>query len=181
MKRKLAILALILSAATSQANLIDLTPGGFAWNNLPPVFEDFLQRWIHNSTTLIAGANIDGTQVDWSPYTLFGPDNFGIDLLQPNANVSWNLTDTSGYFMQYIWITGSGDPSQITDHLYAVSGQFFRYDGNGFVTIDGLNPITSIVFFGTNNVPDEANAGALLLLVVSAVLLTYQAQRRRNA
>jgi hypothetical protein len=49
------------------------------------------------------------------------------------------------------------------------------------VTIDGLNPITSIVFFGTNNVPDEANAGALLLLVVSAVLLTYQAQRRRNA
>jgi hypothetical protein len=48
------------------------------------------------------------------------------------------------------------------------------------VTINGLNPITSIVFLGTNNVPDEANTGALLLLAVIAVLLTYQAERRRT-
>lgn len=173
--------ALLVSAATSQANLIDLTPGGFAWNNLPPVFEQFLQRWNHGDTLIIAGANIDGTTVDWSPFCIFGPDNFGINPQQPNANVTWNLTDTSGYFLQYIWVTGNGDPSQITDHLYGVTGNPFRFEGDGLVTINGLNPITSIAFLGTNVVPDEANTGTLLLLAVSAILLTYKAQRRKKA
>ena len=181
MKTKLAILVLILSAATSQANLIDLTPGGFAWNNLPPVFEQFLQRWNHGDTLIIAGANINGTTVNWSPFTLFGPPNFGINPQQPNANVTWNLTDTSGYFMQYIWVTGSGGSSQITDNLYGVTGNPFRFEGDGLVTINGLNPITSIVFLGTNVVPDKANTGALFVLAIGALLLTYEAQRRRNA
>jgi hypothetical protein len=102
MKTKLTILALCVSALTAQADLIDLTPGGFAWNNLPPVFEQFLQRWNHGSTMIIAGANIDGTTVNWSPFCIFGPDNFGIDPQGVNANVTWNLTNTGGYFMQYI-------------------------------------------------------------------------------
>jgi len=181
MKTKLLtmIFASFLFLGTTHADLIDLTPGGFSFANEPPAFVAFLQEWIHGQTVLIAGANIDGNTVTWSPFTMFGPPNFSIDLQQPNANVSWNLTDTAGYFTRYIWVDGSGDSNQITDNLYAVTGDF-RFDGEGLVTIDGINPITSIAFFG-NNVPDEANTGALFVLAIGALLLAYEAQRRRNA
>jgi hypothetical protein len=172
MKLKLALVSIFLGCVSSiHATLIDLTPGGFAWNNLPPVFERFLRDW-NRTTILIAGTNISGNTVNWSPFTLFGPDNFSIEAQGPNANVGWNLTDTGGYFMQYIWVTGTVDSSQITDHLYRVSGQFFRFDGSGLVTIDGQLPISSILFFGTNIIPDTGTTLLLFAFALAFVVLT---------
>jgi|SRR4030095_8177122 hypothetical protein len=170
----------LLSSSVANATLIDLTPGGFAWNNRPPVFDKFLRDWNHKVTNLIAGANIDGTTVNWSPFTLYGPANFSIVPQGPNANVSWNLTNTDGYFMQHIWVTGMGDDSQITNHFYRVGG-LTRFEGDGSVIIDGINIITSVAFFGTNAVPETVNTGALLFLAVAGLLLTCRARRRRIA
>ena len=51
-----------------------------------------------NGFQFLAGANIQDGQVVWSPFTIFGSDNFGIILQDPaNAQVSWNLTNTGGY------------------------------------------------------------------------------------
>jgi hypothetical protein len=142
----------LLASSVANATLIDLTPGGFAWNNRPAVFDKFLRDWNHEVTNLIAGANINGTTVNWSPFILFGPANFSIVPQGPNAN-------TDGYFMQYIWVTSKGGPDQVTDNLYRVRGT--RFEGDGSVIIDGFNTITSIVFLGTNTIPDT---GTTLLL-----------------
>ena len=177
MKTKLAILALCVSALTVQADLIDLTPGGFSWNNQPAVFTNWLYNIQSVSSFLIAGANVSGNTATWSPFCLFGPPNFGATVQQPNANVEWHLANTGGYFLQYVFVGGVGE---INDNLYVVRNGT-KFDGSDFVTIDGSHSINEIVFYGTNIVPDEANAGALFVLAIGALLLTYEAQRPRNA
>jgi hypothetical protein len=76
---KLAALIALLSASIAHANLIDLTPGGFnlvePWPD--PVAQFFEQ--IACGTEFLAGANINGNQVYWSPFTIFGDDHFDID------------------------------------------------------------------------------------------------------
>jgi VPDSG-CTERM motif len=179
MKLKLVLISILLGCISSvHATLIDLTPGGFAWNNRPPVFERFLFDWNHRTTSIIAGANINGSTVNWSPFTLFGPNNFSINPEGPNADVGWNLTNTDGYFMQYIWVTGEGDSSQITDHLYRVDS-LTRFEGNGFVIIDGFDTITSMVFLGTNTVPDTGTT--LFLFGIGLIgLIGYGIHKTRS-
>jgi hypothetical protein len=87
-----------------------------------------------------------------------------------NANLSWNLTNVSGASFLYV-IVGNTNPSELAN-LYQVSLDEI-INGNGTVTINGLTTITELNFFGITPVPDEANTGALLLLAVSAALLTY--------
>jgi VPDSG-CTERM motif len=159
----------LLASSVANAILIDLTPGGFAWNNRPAVFDKFLRDWNHEVTTLIAGANINGTTVNWSPFTLFGPANFSIVPQGPNTNVSWNLTNTDGYFMQYIWVTSEGGPGQVTDNLYRVRGA--RFEGDGSVIIDGFKTITSIVFLGTNTIPDTGTTLLLFGLALGIMII----------
>jgi len=108
---------------------------------------------------------------------MFGPDNFKIAPQQPDAFTTWNLTDTSGYFLQYISVSGFGPDNQITDNLYRVTGRDI-FNSSGFVTINGQRSTTSIVFYGTNIVPETVNTGALLLAAI-AILLTYKARPRR--
>jgi opacity protein-like surface antigen len=177
--RVIAVSVALLATSAAHANLIDLTPGGWAWDNIPPVVQQFFQQWNHGQTLIIAGANVNGTQVDWSPFTLFGAANFSIEPLSQDANVGWNLTNTNGYFMQYIWVTGMGGPDQITDNLYGVRGQSFCFEGTRLVTINGVLPISSIVFLGTNVVPETVNTGWLLFFAVVGPLLTYKARQRR--
>ena len=169
MKLKLTLISILLGCVSSvHATLIDLTPGGFAWNNRAPVFERFLRDWNHQTTSIIAGANITGNVVDWSHFTLFGPDNFIIDPQGPSASVSWNLANTEGYWLQYIWVTGEGGDNQITNHLYRVGG-LTRFEGDGSVIIDGFNAITNITFLGINNtIPDVGSTLLLFGLAIAA-------------
>jgi hypothetical protein len=172
MKTKLIISALAL-ASSAHATLIDLTPGGFNINQPWP--QPVLQFFNHvgrNGVQYLAGANIDGGRVVWSPFTIFGSDNLGIVLQDPaNAQVSWNLTNTGGYFLQYVLLEGVNG----IDNLYGLRERGFQFEGGGPVTIDGVTAIQvtaiqSITFAGTNIVADSG-ASLLLFACAAAVLI----------
>jgi len=176
MKLKLILISILLSCASSvHATLIDLTPGGFSLANgappPPPAYFKLLRDWNLGVTNLIAGANIIDNTVIWSPFTLFGQDNFAIDPHGPIANVSWNMANTGDYFMQYVWLTGTDG----REHIYRVGG-LSRFVGDGTVIIDGFDTITSIVFMGhITTVPD---GGTTLLLFALALAILFIAARR---
>jgi|tagenome__1003787_1003787.scaffolds.fasta_scaffold20405520_2 hypothetical protein len=177
MKAKLTILLIALTSG-AHGNLIDLTPGGFNINEPwpQPVIQFFNQFDNGNGFQFLAGANIQDGQVVWSPFTIFGSDNFGISLQDPaNAQVSWNLTNTGGYFLQYVLLEGANG----IDNLYGLRGPGFQFEGGGLVTIDGLTTIQAITFAGTNLVPETVNTGWLLFFAVGGLLLTYKLRRRK--
>jgi hypothetical protein len=121
-----------------------------------------------NGFQYLAGANIDNGQAVWSPFTIFGSDNFGIVLQNPpNAQVSWNLTNTGGYFLQYVLLEGANG----IDNLYGLRGPGFQFEGGGPVTIDGLTATQSIIFAGTNIVADSG--ASLSLFVCTAAILIF--------
>jgi hypothetical protein len=169
MRTKLTIIAGLALAQSAHATLIDLTPGGFNINQPWP--EPVLQFFKHvgrNDFQYLAGANIDGGQVVWSPFTIFGSDNLGIVLQDPpNAQISWNLTNTGGYFLHYVLLEGANG----IDNLYTLRGPGFRFEGGGPVTIDGLTTIQSIIFAGTNIVADSG--ASLSLFVCAAAVLIF--------
>ncbi len=169
--------ALLFVSATAHATLIDLTPGGFSLLNLPPVVIQWEQTIQQQGIFVIAHADITGNTVAWYP-GLLGEPNFSVDPMVENASVMWNLTNVSGGSFLYL-IVGNSNPSVERANLYQVSLDEI-INGHGFVTIDGQTTIAAMNFFGRVNVPDEANTGTLLLLAVIAVLLTYEAQRRRT-
>lgn len=163
MRTKLTIIAALAVAQSAHATLIDLTPGGFNINQpWPQPVRQFFNHAGRNGFHYLAGANIDGGQVVWSPFTIFGSDNFGIVMQDPpNAKISWNLTNTEGYFLQYVLLEGANG----IDDLYGLRGPGFQFEGGGPVRIDGITAIQSITFAGTNVVADS---GASLSLFVSA-------------
>jgi hypothetical protein len=130
MKAKLTILLIALTSG-AHANLIDLTPGAFNINEPwpQPVIQFFSHQFGNgNGFQFLAGANIKDGQVVWSPFTIFGSDNFGIILQDPaNAQVSWNLTNTGGYFLQYVLLEGANG----IDNLYGLRGPGFQFEGGG--------------------------------------------------
>ena len=90
----------------------------------------------------------------------------------------------NGYWLSTIDVFGRRADGTPWENIYGVTwGERFASLEDQLVTLDGSTTIMGISFYGLNpaTVPDEANTGALLLLAVSAVLLTYEAQRRRNA
>jgi hypothetical protein len=73
MKKLIVMLAVSLAASAQQthATLIEVTPGGFNIDqNPPPIFFEVL------ALPSLAGANINGTQVVWSPFEPFGRTSF---------------------------------------------------------------------------------------------------------
>ena len=180
MKAKLTILLIALTSS-AHANLIDLTPGAFNINEPwpQPVIQFFSHQFGNgNGFQFLAGANIKDGQVVWSPFTIFGSHNFGIILQDPaNAQVSWNLTNTEGYFLQYVLLEGANG----IDNLFGLRGPGFQFEGGGLVTIDGLTAIQAIIFAGPNLVPETLNTGLLLFFAVSGLLLTYKLRRRKIA
>jgi hypothetical protein len=189
MKKNLTILALIVSAATSQATLIDLTPGGFQSANAPPAFYQFTLEQTRGWFTLFDEARVIAPYHGWVSQfgvlnggTYFNTNLFTLDPT-PTANVSWNFTTLPGYSMSVLLLFGLAPDGTDWNNLYGVP-LGYRFTDSDFVTLNGSVDIGSIAFYGRfpgSPVPDQSNAGALLLLAVIAVLLTYQAQRRRNA
>jgi hypothetical protein len=160
MKTKLITIAAIALAATSaHATLIDETPGGFT--GFPPIFLYVLGGYplLHQ----VAGANINGEEVLWSQFEPFGPDQFSITTDGVDAFVSWNLEGTDSW-VRYILLEGVGAGA---DHIYRVRGSEARLVGDGLVTIDGVTHIQSIIFYGSNIVPE---AGATIALFALALL-----------
>ena len=154
--RIIVVSGALLASSVTHAGLIDLTPGGYDVNNRPPAVVDFLNK-VDITITRLADAEISGSTVDWSPFTLFGPGNFSIDPQGLSANVGWNLTNTYGYFMQYISVFSVGVGAEA--NLYAVTGPVpFQIQGSGLVTIDGQVPISIIRFYGTKAVPETVSA-----------------------
>jgi hypothetical protein len=179
MKTKLTtIIAALALAQSAHATLIDLTPGGFYVNNPPQVFYDLLMR--HSQ---IGGASIDGDNVLWSPFEPFGSNEFSIDLTEPGALVAWKLTQTAGYMCTFVLVEGVRG---VGDHIYQVRKAEF-VTGSGFVTTNGVTPIRSIIFFGSNVVPDSG--ASLSLFVGAAAVLIFshhfrkfgKARRRKSA
>src|SRR6266516_3477987 len=182
--------ALLISAA--HANLIDLTPGGFNIDNgLPPAFhrlqtQIFFDTRAHgvvgpppryyNGWVSQYGALNGGTYFFTNLFTLGDT---------PGASISWNFNGApNGYWLSTIDVFGRRADGTAWESIYGVpwSDRFLSLSDQ-LVTLDGFTTIMGISFYGLNpeTVPDKVNTGALLLLAVSAILLTYEAQRPINA
>jgi hypothetical protein len=184
--------ALLISAA--HANLIDLTPGGFdPSQGLPPAFhrlqtQIFFDEAAHGWFDLPGGRQyLNGWVSQYG--ALNGGTYFFTDLFTlgdtPNASIWWNFNGApNGYWLSTIDVFGRRADGTAWENIYGVpwSDRFVSLE-NQLVGLDGYTTIMGISFYGLNpaTVPDQANTGALLLLAVIAVLLTYQAQQRRNA
>jgi hypothetical protein len=182
--------ALLRSAA--DANLIDLTPGGFdPGQGLPPAFHR-LQTHIFFDTAAHGVFGPPPTYYNgWvSQYgALNGGTYFFTNLFTlgdtPSASISWNFNGApNDYWLSTIHVFGRRADGTPWENIYAVGyGERFLNLDDQIVTVDGITTIMGISFYGLNpaTVPETANTGAVLLLAVSAILLTYEAQRRRNA
>jgi hypothetical protein len=102
MKKPIVMLAVLVAASRAHATLIDVTPGGFSLLNRPPIFFTVV------ALPQLAGVNINGTQVVWSPFEPFGPNQFSITTDGINASISWDLTSTDGFLLQYVLLEGVG-------------------------------------------------------------------------
>ena len=159
-KKATAVLAaLLLSATLGRATLIDLTPGGF---DLTQPWPEAVLRFFgfYNGMQYIAGANIVDGHPDWSPFTLFGPEEFSMTLDGPSAaDVGWNLSGT-GFHLQYVFVE--------------------RFIGNGSVEIDGTIPLLGVVFAGSDEVPDAGYTLMLFGIAITAVVFLHRRYQSMN-
>jgi len=168
-KTALVIAAIVLSATLARANLIDLTPGGFDLTKpFPTVVQQFFGQYGVRPGTMqnLAGANIVNGQPVWSPFTPFGPPNFGLTLNPSGtgANVGWNLFGT-GFRGLFVFV----ESSRLIANLYAIPGRF-QFNGDGFVEIDGTIPILGVTFAGKSAVPDGGSTLMMLGIAVGTVV-----------
>lgn len=172
MKTKLliAIIALCVTAS-AHANLIDLTPGGFDLTQpFPVVVANFFRNYGHGMQN-IAGALVVNGQPEWSPFTLFGDDQFDLTLNPEGtgADVGWDLSGT-GYHLRFVFV----ESSDLLAHLYAVRGGELL-TGDGFIEIDGMTPILAATFAGGNMTPE---GGSTLVLMGLGFVALFFWQRR---
>jgi len=182
--------ALLISAA--HANLIDLTPGGFNIDNgLPQAFHRLQTQIFFDQAAHGVFGPPPRYYNGWvSQYgTLNGGTYFFTNLFDlgdtPSASIWCNFNGApNGYWLSTIDVFGRRSDGTAWENIYAVPwGDRFLSPGDQIVTLDGITTIMGISFYGLNpaTVPEKVNTAAILLLAVSAILLAYEAQRRRNA
>jgi len=177
-------------AASANANLIDLTPGGTPFSSGPPI--GIAAHGFYDSA---AFGFFDPGHVfmkGWvSKYGILdGGQNFFTDLInQPvnplTATVSWDFGSASGYWLKYILVEGFA-PNGNGANLYKVPFGS-RLSGEGTVTIDGLTTIDSIAFYGRNpaypwaavTTPDSGETFSLMLIALLCAATYEQLNRRR--
>ncbi len=161
---KTTILILLTAVSIARATLIDV--GGFNINDpLPPLARQFFQ------TPILAGANIIDGQVIWSPFTIFGPNEFSLTLTSPTtATTSWNLSNTNGFLLRFVLVEGIDGE----DHL-------FRTNQAGLITGFGdlFNDTNTqaVIYAGSNRIPDGGSTVAMLGLGILG--LFFYARRIR--
>lgn len=155
---KTTILILLTIVSIARANLIDL--GGFNINDpLPPFAQQFFR------TPLIAGANIINGQVVWSPFTLFGPDQFSLTPTSPTtATTSWDLSNTNGYQLRFVLVEGINGE----DELFRTNGRGLIM---GFGDLFNLTDIQAVNYAGSNVVPDSGTTWELLAMGVGCLII----------
>lgn len=165
MKTKLAVIIALCVTASAHANLIDLTPGGFDLTEpLPTVVANFFRNYGHGMQN-IAGALIVNRQPEWSPFTIFGDDQFNLSLNPDGtgADIDWDLSGT-GFHLRFVFV----ESSDLLAHLYAVRGREL-ITGDGFIEIDGMTPILAATFAGGNRIPEGGSTLALMGLGMVAL------------
>jgi hypothetical protein len=169
-KTTIVLAAILLSATLAHANLIDLTPGGFDFNQPWPQPVLYFFGNVGLRFEQLAGANITNGQVIWSPFEPFGDNLFDITLHSggTGADVAWNLTGT-GFFYPFVLV----ESAALKGNLYRA--QFPGDFDTAFVEIDGTTPPDGITFFGVTSVPD---AGSTLMLLAVAMATVIFLRRR---
>jgi hypothetical protein len=166
MKKLILTLAVLIAAGTSQATLIDETPGGFNVDdiNLPPAWFEAISR------KHLAGGNVRDGDFVWSPFEPYGPNEFSVTLLGDltGAMISWNVPQP----LLYVLVEGVGG----TDHIYStVSTE--RLNGSATVTINDRTNIQAVLFISPERFVfpvDEAGTGAVLLVLGLASILGFR-------
>jgi hypothetical protein len=177
MNKTCLIIYVFALTSMARAGLIDLTPGGtpddfgpptpvqihgfydeaaFGWFNLPEG-RTFLRGWVSRFGILNGGQYFFTDLFTNDPSTV--------------ANVWWDFSGTD-YRMLYIDVVGwNDDGTGLVANLYKVVGKN-GVIGSGRVTLDGLQNITGISFYGRNPafVPDSGSTVVLLGLAIFGVL-----------
>ena len=161
---KTTSLILLATISIANANLIDLTPGGFnVYDGLPQAFiHTIVDQQARGQITFFDSVTPDG----W--VSIFGHLNGGTNFFTslignpgPTANVSWDFKTLPGYSMSVLLVEGLGG----WDNLYAVPRGFRFVDLNDEITLHGTLPITSLAFYGrtpSSPVPDTGSTLALM-------------------
>jgi len=137
---KTLIATTLILTLRAQAALLDLTPGGFNENDLPPIF-----IWLITTQNQVAGGNFfdqnNPKNFTWSPYEPLGADNFTVIRTGiQSALVGWHLQGTQ-YGCQFVLIEGQNGFANIyaSDALQTTHDIGFTWDGSW---------IQGIVFYG---------------------------------
>jgi hypothetical protein len=166
MKLKLTLISILLGCVSSvHATIINLTPGGFNWNNPPQVVTDWY-------------TNVRPSVWLWYPAEdFFTVTGFGT----PTLTLSWNFAHPATF--QWLFINSNDGPS----NFYEIRGGQQSHFGEGTFTIDGITPIDAtgelipLVPFG--HPPFETpDAGTTLMLFLIGIvgLMSYGTHKIRS-
>ena len=166
---KKLILILLCIATVAQAQLIDLTPGGFNPDEgLPPAYyelinQTFFDEAAHGWFNLPWGDEYLNGWVSMFG-ALDGGTYFQTNLFQlrntPSANVWWNF-GRSDYGITMIDVWGRKPDGTTREHIYKVRRGQAGVMHPDMVTLDGMTLIKSIAFYGTNH---RGRTGPVMLL-----------------
>jgi hypothetical protein len=151
--KKLIVMLAVSLAASAQATLIDLTPGGTNWND--PIIED----WYSNTRPHLWLFN----QIQ-DRFTVTG-------LGTSEVTLSWDLRGL-GSFKYLFVISNEASDTGVSINFYQVPFREWR-TGEAVVTVDGVLPIAFLNEFGTFDAP-EAGTGALLLALGIGSILGFR-------
>jgi hypothetical protein len=176
MKSILAVIFCAAAAVSTHAHLIDMTPGGFNFNNgVPPAFLQLINAQVSNQIDFFD----EHTRSGWVSQfgVLNGGTYFFTDLTfgMTTANVSWDFTGIDDFSMRWINVFGSDANGDAWGHVYQVGGgEWFDSNGSLPVILNGDAEIWSISFFGrspfTNRVPDAGSSLALFGIAVAGLV-----------
>jgi VPDSG-CTERM motif len=152
MNKKLIATIALACASSAHAHMVELTPGGFNWNNQPKVVSD----WYETKRQF---------------QTLYDPSLFNVTGLGTSTiTLSWNLANV-GYF-QYLFVEYRQDHDNVFANFYQVTLHEWR-QGQATVTVNGTFPVTFFNAFGHRDVPD---AGSTFILFGLSLLGLFYAR-----
>jgi len=166
MKLKITLISILLGCVSSvHATIINLTPGGFNWNNPPQVVTDWY-------------ANVRPGVYLWFP----AEDFFTIaGLGTPEITLSWNFASPATF--RWLFINSNNGPS----NFYEIRGIQSHF-GEATFTIDGITPIDDpidglipLVPFGNPPFVTPDMGTTLILFLIGIVgLISYGTHKIRS-
>jgi hypothetical protein len=178
MKTKLALILTLLCLSQARAHLIDLTPGGWSFDQPNPTA---LHTWFEQVFFDSAARGVfqlPGEQPrffnEWISRfgALQGAEWFTTDIFEGDrafSSISWDMTgEPHGFYVNMIYVVGQDNEGEIWQHIYSVS-QDQHYMGEGIVTANRLATIQQIAFAGRIKAPDTGSTLGLFGLGMGAL------------